>query len=844
VESVSNLEVIRRRPPNILFPKAPRFEEKRDIVTEFNLNPNYEAIEKKRPVAIIKNPTEKNLKAKLIQKLAQEYNKKPEAKKIGAESQKLPAAEMAQTMENLQQTIKLDARLPEADSIETVRLKELQKRGDISDLFSDTTEIVGPGKYTPNYSAIEPRRGVAFPKSERFKPARAESEETPINPNYDFVKKTIPAVKIAQETPATEKLLKKKAQEEFLAKLSAELRLAERLDKDAAILPHVPAAIIKDNWQNLSDKEKIFRLLHMLHKKREAERIGPGLYNPKDLYEPTCLVRYARSTSPRIVRPPDRIPSPTRYYPKDDLIYPSPLAFTFFKEGIEKKTKIEDLDMRKPLNIKFDLVKPRIPAAHIVLPETESRKVPDVAELKRGPGYYDIKHDLVERRPDIGVLKMQDITEKNARENQMDLANKDVFDAPLDVNYDQVLPRAPAYKIHSPVKLEGPKHIPESKLHPEKWRYYDVNLDAVKPDVPEAVIAGGLTMEEYRKKEEMFNLFLRQKAKKVKHPEAGQYNVSYKAIEPEPKAPDFDRYPERALEEEKAEDRDIPGDVLILNPQLPKPHLPDIRFDKMQGREEIEKDNEYKEELILEPKRTLVEPRTITLVDMTKQTERKDPYAVKVDENKEELILNPKFEAIEPRVKGIPLLSKITGREDLNPPVEEKEELILNPTDKLIKNDHSHAITMNSKTQRFKSPPKEDINDGRITTEQRIDYNKALDAIKPNKIEIDFNRYDKRDHEKEAAKKKALERALKLQKEKEEKNRQLAAIEEEKEGAFQKYQKDTDLKTTTNTQEKTRPITGKDKKKIQDNVNTNVGKSTDLSPWEDNTQQQGDFGDI
>jgi len=264
VESVSNLEVIRRRPPNILFPKAPRFEEKRDIVTEFNLNPNYEAIEKKRPVAIIKNPTEKNLKAKLIQKLAQEYNKKPEAKKIGAESQKLPAAEMAQTMENLQQTIKLDARLPEADSIETVRLKELQKRGDISDLFSDTTEIVGPGKYTPNYSAIEPRRGVAFPKSERFKPARAESEETPINPNYDFVKKTIPAVKIAQETPATEKLLKKKAQEEFLAKLSAELRLAERLDKDAAILPHVPAAIIKDNWQNLSDKEKIFRLLHMV----------------------------------------------------------------------------------------------------------------------------------------------------------------------------------------------------------------------------------------------------------------------------------------------------------------------------------------------------------------------------------------------------------------------------------------------------------------------------------------------------------------------------------------------------------------------------------------------------
>jgi len=115
--------------------------------------------------------------------------------------------------------------------------------------------------------------------------------------------------------------------------------------------------------------------------------------------------------------------------------------------------------MRKPLNIKFDLVKPRIPAAHIVLPETESRKVPDVAELKRGPGYYDIKHDLVERRPDIGVLKMQDITEKNARENQMDLANKDVFDAPLDVNYDQVLPRAPAYKIHSPVKLGNPPYF-------------------------------------------------------------------------------------------------------------------------------------------------------------------------------------------------------------------------------------------------------------------------------------------------------------------------------------------------------------------------------------------------
>ena len=148
----------------------------------------------------------------------------------------------------------------------------------------------------------------------------------------------------------------------------------------------------------------------------------------------------------------ERLPSPTRYYAKDDYIKPTPSAFTFNKEGIDDTPKLEDFDMRKPLDINLDLVKPRAPAA-IILPEHKEEAGPELEDIKRGPGAYDANYELTEKRADIGVMKFPDLNEHNMRENQVDLANKEACDADLDPNYDVNKPRAPAFVYHKPVEL-------------------------------------------------------------------------------------------------------------------------------------------------------------------------------------------------------------------------------------------------------------------------------------------------------------------------------------------------------------------------------------------------------
>jgi len=96
--------------------------------------------------------------------------------------------------------------------------------------------------------------------------------------------------------------------------------------------------------------------------------------------------------------------------------------------------------------------------------------------------------------------------------------------------------------------IEGPAHLPDSLLHPEQWRFYDTNINAIKPDVGEIEFAGGLTREQFLEREQDFNEFLAYQARKIKKPAVGQYDVKYSAVEPEEKAPDFAKYQERDLE--------------------------------------------------------------------------------------------------------------------------------------------------------------------------------------------------------------------------------------------------------------------------------------------------------
>lgn len=195
----------------------------------------------------------------------------------------------------------------------------------------------------------------------------------------------------------------------------------------------------------------------------------------------------------------------------------------------------------------------------------------------------------------------------------------------------------------------------------------------------------------------------------------------------------------------------------------------------------------------MEPSYDLVKPRPITYVDLSKQQERKNPFDKKVDENQEELLLEVNYNPVEPRVKGIPDIKKLTSREDLEAKRNENEDhLVLNPIPGmdpetgLMKPDTKHTMTMDSKTKRFTELEKENPNDGRTTTSQTIDYNKALDAIRPNRDVVNFDRYADRETSKESRDEKSVKKQLKELNTKI-KKADLPVIEEE---AFEKYPKE------------------------------------------------------
>jgi hypothetical protein len=49
---------------------------------------------------------------------------------------------------------------------------------------------------------------------------------------------------------------------------------------------------------------------------------------------------------------------------------------------------------------------------------------------------------------------------------------------PLDPSLKLVKPRAPGFIYHEPTDIK-PENIPDKLLFPEKWNFYDVDLDIV-----------------------------------------------------------------------------------------------------------------------------------------------------------------------------------------------------------------------------------------------------------------------------------------------------------------------------------------------------------------------------
>lgn len=110
-----------------------------------------------------------------------------------------------------------------------------------------------------------------------------------------------------------------------------------------------------------------------------------------------------------------QIPGPNYYYCKDDLIYEKKPVFTIAKAGITEKPP--EIDRRHDLEPNIDFVKKRAPTFVIKEESEKIERFENFVQDKMGPGKYDQNYKLVEKRVDIGNVRLQELTEKNAREN-------------------------------------------------------------------------------------------------------------------------------------------------------------------------------------------------------------------------------------------------------------------------------------------------------------------------------------------------------------------------------------------------------------------------------------------
>ena len=111
--------------------------------------------------------------------------------------------------------------------------------------------------------------------------------------------------------------------------------------------------------------------------------------------------------------------------------------------------------------------------------------------------------------------------------------------------------------------------MPESKKNPGEWKYYDVNLDAVREQLTQNVhLAGGLGKDEFAERQEYLDVLTTYLARRSRIPEAGEYEPT----KPEKHLPDidFDKMQSRSkFYEDDLEEADIEGDILILDPRQP-----------------------------------------------------------------------------------------------------------------------------------------------------------------------------------------------------------------------------------------------------------------------------------
>jgi hypothetical protein len=213
---------------------------------------------------------------------------------------------------------------------------------------------------------------------------------------------------------------------------------------------------------------------------------------------------------------------------------------------------------------------------------------------------------------------MAPLTDYNDRLQAMDLANKSAVDAVINPTYSLVEKRAPAAVIKDKVPVKEPPNLPDKVLYPEHWKFYETNQQAIKLNTE---VGGLFSREDFLtfklkdKEREMLRQYLQ-----LQHrvPEPGYYDPIFKLLEEGIPIPRFDRYLERSrlMTKEELMQRDVDGDVLVLDPnQAASKGGNLVNYQRMPGRPEARVD-ELAEVLDLQLNYGQIDKKPAVLVDM------------------------------------------------------------------------------------------------------------------------------------------------------------------------------------------------------------------------------------
>ena len=92
---------------------------------------------------------------------------------------------------------------------------------------------------------------------------------------------------------------------------------------------------------------------------------------------------------------------------------------------------------------------------------------------------------------DKGAIRIVEPVFKGERRND----SIDEGQEEINPNYDMTKPNRLVFKYHQPSNVQ-PTNIPDKELHPEYWRFYDVDLDKVRAELAKNIsLTGGLPGE-------------------------------------------------------------------------------------------------------------------------------------------------------------------------------------------------------------------------------------------------------------------------------------------------------------------------------------------------------------